>query len=155
MVHEAGKKGVQILCLQEIYNGPYFCPSKDRSGATSRGDPRPTVEEFQKVAKQYGMAIVVPIYEREMAGVYYNSAAVIDADGSYLGKYRKNHIRCEPGLLREDVLQAGQPRLPRLPDQVREGRVYICYDRHFPKVRACSGSTAPRSCSTPRRRSPA
>ena len=99
MIHEAGKKGVQILGLQEIYNGPYFCPSKDPKWCDqAESIPGPTVEEFQKLAKQYAMAIVVPIYEREMAGVYYNSAAVIDADGTYLGKYRKSHIlQCGPG----------------------------------------------------------
>src|SRR5262245_19595434 len=75
-VHEAGKKGVQILGLQEIYNGPYFCPSKDPKWCDNAEPvPGPTTEEFQKLAKQYNMAMVVPVYEREMAGVYYNTAA--------------------------------------------------------------------------------
>ena len=92
-IEEAGKKGVQILCLQEVFNGPYFCPSQDaRWCDIAEPIPGPTIAVMQEYARKYAMAIVVPIYEREMAGVYYNTAAVIDADGSYLGKYRKNHI---------------------------------------------------------------
>ena len=93
LIHEAGKKGVQILCLQEIFNGPYFCPSQDSKWCDIAEEvPGPTVERLSAYAKKYKMAIVVPVYEREISGVYYNTAAVIDADGSYLGKYRKNHI---------------------------------------------------------------
>src|SRR5712671_3291983 len=91
-IEEAGKKGVQILCLQEVFNGPYFCPSQDAKWCDiAEAIPGPTIERMQKLAKKHEMAMIVPIYEREMAGVYYNTAAVIDADGSYLGKYRKNH----------------------------------------------------------------
>src|SRR6476660_7710162 len=93
MVHEAGKSGVQILCLQEIFNGPYFCPSQDpRWYDAAEAVPGPTVEKLAPIAKKYGMAMVIPVYEREMSGVFYNTAAVLDHDGKYLGKYRKNHI---------------------------------------------------------------
>src|SRR5439155_20280933 len=92
-IHDAGQQGVQILCLQEIFNGPYFCPSQDRRWYdAAEAVPGPTVERLAKIAKQYGMAMVVPVYERALAGVYYNTAAVLDHDGSYLGKYRKVHI---------------------------------------------------------------
>jgi beta-ureidopropionase len=134
-VHEAGKKGVQILCLQEIYNGPYFCPSKDPKWCDQAETvPGPTVEEFQKIAKQYSMAIVVPIYEREMAGVYYNTAAVIDADGTYLGKYRKNHIPdTNPGFFEKMFFKPGNLGYPTFQTQYAKIGVYICYDRHFPE----------------------
>src|SRR5947208_14477219 len=93
LIHEAGKKGVQILCLQEIFNGPYFCPGQDKRWYDAAEPvPGPTVEKLRPIAAQYKMAMVVPVYEREMAGVYYNTAAVIDADGEYLRKYRKNCI---------------------------------------------------------------
>ena len=86
-IEEAGKKGVQILCLQEIFNTPYFCPSQDAKWyATAEAVPGPTVELMQEYAKKYQMVIIVPIYEKEQAGVLYNTAAVIDADGTYLGK---------------------------------------------------------------------
>src|SRR5262249_13828804 len=75
LVEEAGKKGVQILCLQEIFNGPYFCPSQSpRWYDAAEPVPGPTVQRMQPIAKRYGMAMVVPVYEREMAGVYYNTA---------------------------------------------------------------------------------
>src|SRR5512140_3604245 len=93
LINEAGKKGVQILCLQEIFNGPYFCPSQDRRWYDmAEPVPGPTTEAIAKIGKKYRMAMVIPVYEREDAGVYYNTAAVYDADGKYLGKYRKNHI---------------------------------------------------------------
>src|SRR4051794_19858821 len=89
-IEEAGKKGVQILCLQEVFNGPYFCPSQDAKWCDIAEEvPNgPTVQRLSAIAKKYQMAMVIPIYERAMAGVYYNTAAVVDADGSYLGMYR-------------------------------------------------------------------
>src|SRR5437867_7715229 len=78
LIEEAGKKGVQILCLQEIFNGPYFCPSQDSKWCDiAEPVPGPTVERLAQYAKKYQMAMVIPIYEREMAGVYYNTAAVV------------------------------------------------------------------------------
>src|SRR5204862_695356 len=91
LIEEAAKKGVQILCLQEIFNTPYFCPGQDAKWyASAETVPGPTVEIMQQYAKKYNMVIIVPIYEKEQAGVLYNTAAVIDANGEYLGKYRKN-----------------------------------------------------------------
>ena len=92
-IEEAGKRGVQILGLEEIFNGPYFCPSQDPHWYDiAESVPGPTTELIASVAKKYQMAVVVPVYERVQAGVYYNTAAVYDNDGTYLGKYRKNHI---------------------------------------------------------------
>ena len=134
MIDEAGKQGVQILCLQEVFNGPYFCPSQDaRWCDIAEPIPGPTVERMQKYAKKYRMAIVVPIYEREMAGVYYNTAAVIDADGSYLGKYRKNHIPQTAGFWEKYFFKPGNLGYPTFQTQYAKVGVYICYDRHFPE----------------------
>src|SRR5258706_3386883 len=92
LIHEAGEKGVQILGLQEIFNGPYFCPGQDpRWYEAAEPVPGPMVERMAPIAKKYNMAMAVPAYEREMAGVYYNPAAVLDHDGTYLRKYRKTH----------------------------------------------------------------
>src|SRR5262249_5873806 len=108
MIHDAGKKGVQILCLQEIFNGPYFCPGQDKRWYDAAEPvPGPTVEKLRPIAKKYAMAMVVPLYEREQAGVYYNTAAVIDADGSYLGKYRKNHIPQTSGFWEKYFFKPG------------------------------------------------
>jgi beta-ureidopropionase len=135
MIHEAGKKGVQLLCLQEIFNGPYFCPSQAiRWYDAAESVPGPTTETMQALAKQYGMVIVVPVYEREQAGVYYNTAAVIDADGKYLGKYRKNHIpQCNPGFWEKFFFKPGNLGYPVFQTQFAKVGVYICYDRHFPE----------------------
>lgn len=98
-IKSAAKKKVQILCLQEMFYGPYFA-AEQNSRWYQLAEPvpnGPTISLMRKLAKQYHMVMVVPIYEREMAGVYYNTAAVINADGSYLGKYRKVHLpHCSP-----------------------------------------------------------
>ena len=136
LIEEAGKRGVQILGLQEIFNGPYFCPSQSpRWYDAAEPVPGPTVERMQPIAKKYGMAMVVPVYEKEMAGVYYNTAAVLDHDGTYLGKYRKTHIpQVNPGFFEKFYFKPGNLGYPvfKLSSGVTVG-VYICYDRHFPE----------------------
>ena len=134
MIEEAGKRGVQILCLQEMFNGPYFCPSQDsRWCDIAEAVPGPTVEQLAKIAARHKMAMVVPVYEREMAGVYYNTAAVIDADGTYLGKYRKNHIPQTAGFWEKYFFKPGNLGYPVFKTRYATIGVYICYDRHFPE----------------------
>jgi len=134
MIHDAGKRGVQILCLQEIFNGPYFCPGQDKRWYDAAEPvPGPTVEKLRPIAAQYKMAMVVPLYEREMAGVYYNTAAVIDADGTYLGKYRKNHIPQTSGFWEKYFFRPGNLGYPTFQTRYAKIGVYICYDRHFPE----------------------
>ena len=133
-VEEAGKKGVQVLCLQEIFNGPYFCPGQDpRWYAAAEPVPGPTTEIIAKAAAKYEMAVVVPVYEREQAGVYYNTAAVYDADGTYLGKYRKNHIPQTSGFWEKYYFRPGNLGYPVFQTRYAKIGVYICYDRHFPE----------------------
>jgi beta-ureidopropionase len=88
LIAEAAKKKAKILCLQEIFYGPYFCAEQETRWyhLTERIPDGPTVTLMRKLAKKYKMVMVIPIYEEEQAGVYYNTAAVIDADGKYLGK---------------------------------------------------------------------
>ena len=133
-IDEAGKKGVQILGLQEIFNGPYFCPSQDqRWYDAAEAVPGPTTEIMQGYARRHQMAMVVPVYEREQAGVYYNTAAVIDADGTYLGKYRKNHIPHTNGFWEKYFFKPGNMGYPVFQTRFAKVGVYICYDRHFPE----------------------
>ncbi|MBC7789237.1 MAG: acyltransferase [Anaerolineae bacterium] len=133
-IDEAGKRGVQILCLQEIFNGPYFCPSQEsRWCDIAEPIPGPTIQLMQTYAKRYRMAMIVPIYEREMPGVYYNTAAVIDADGEYLGKYRKNHIPHTSGFWEKYFFKPGNLGYPTFQTRYARIGVYICYDRHFPE----------------------
>ena len=140
MIEDAGKKGVQILCLQEIFNGPYFCPSQDpRWYAAAEPIPGPTTEVKQELARKHEMVIVVPLYEEQMRGVYYNSAAVIDADGSYLGKYRKQHIPQTSGFWEKYFFKPGNGGYPVFETRYAKVGVYICYDRHFPEGARCLG----------------
>ncbi len=135
-VKDAADQGVQILCLQEIFNGPYFCAEQQPRwyDAAEEIPNGPTIKAFQEVAKKNNMVIVVPIYEREQVGIYYNTAAVIDADGSYLGKYRKNHIpQVNPGFWEKFYFRPGNLGYPVFNTQYAKVGVYICYDRHFPE----------------------
>ncbi len=134
LIEEAGKQGVQILGLQEIFNGPYFCPSQETKWHDIAEEvPGPTVTKLSAYAKKYQMAMVVPLYERAMPGVYYNTAAVIDADGSYLGKYRKNHIPQTNGFWEKFFFKPGNLGYPTFQTRYAKIGVYICYDRHFPE----------------------
>jgi beta-ureidopropionase len=135
-IEQAGKQGVQILCMQEIFTGPYFCAEQSSRwyGMVEQIPDGPTVRLMQELARKLGMAIVVPIYEEELTGVYYNTAAVIDADGKYLGKYRKHHIpHCAPGFWEKFYFKPGNLGYPVFKTQFADIGVYICYDRHFPE----------------------
>ena len=132
-IEDAGKQGVQILCLQEIFNTPYFCPGQDMKWYESAESvPGPTTEKMQVLAKKHNMVIIVPIYEKEQAGIFYNTAAVIDADGTYLGKYRKNHIPHTTGFWEKFFFKPGNLGYPVFQTKYAKVGVYICYDRHFP-----------------------
>jgi len=135
MIEEAGRQGVQVLCLQEIFYGPYFCPSQDNKWYdTAEAIPEgETTQMMMELAKKHGMVLIVPIYEQEMTGVYYNTAAVIDADGSYLGKYRKTHIPQVAGFYEKFFFRPGNLGYPVFETAVGQIGVYICYDRHFPE----------------------
>jgi len=134
MIHDAGKQGVQILCLQEIFNGPYFCPGQDKRWYDAAEPvPGPTLETLVPIARKYQMAMVVPLYEREQAGVYYNTAAILDADGSYLGKYRKTHLPQTAGFWEKYFFRPGNLGYPVFKTRYATIGAYICYDRHFPE----------------------
>jgi N-carbamoylputrescine amidase len=136
LIAEAARQKVRILCLQELFYGPYFCAEQEPRwyDLTEPVPDGPTVAHMRKLAKKHGMAIVVPVYEQEQAGVYYNTAAVIDADGSYLGKYRKTHIpHCKPGFWEKFYFRPGNLGYPVFETAFARVGVYICYDRHFPE----------------------
>ena len=136
LIEQAAKKKVQVLCLQELFYGPYFCAEQQEKwyGLTERIPDGPTIKLMQKVAARHHMVLVIPIYEEEMTGLYYNSAAVIDSDGKYLGKYRKNHIpHCHPGFWEKFYFTPGDLGYPVFQTKVGRIGVYICYDRHFPE----------------------
>lgn len=135
LIDEAGRRGVQVLSFQEVFTQPYFCPSQDTKwyAACERIPDGHTTRLMQEYAKKHSMVIVVPIYEEEMTGVYYNTAAVIDADGTYLGKYRKTHIPQVSGFWEKFFFKPGNTGYPVFDTAYCRLGVYICYDRHFPE----------------------
>jgi beta-ureidopropionase len=131
---EAASQGAQVICFQELFYGPYFCQVQDAAYYDyAESIPGPTTERFQELAKQTGMVMVLPMYEQEQEGVLYNTAAVIDADGKYLGKYRKTHIPQVKGFWEKFYFRPGNLGYPVFDTAVGKVGVYICYDRHFPE----------------------
>ncbi len=136
MIEQGAGEGVEVLCLQELFYGPYFCAEQDARwySMVERVPDGPTVTLMQELAKKHNMVMVVPVYEEAMAGVYYNTAAVLDHDGAYLGKYRKTHIpHLEPGFWEKFYFKPGNSGFPVFTTKIGNVGVYICYDRHFPE----------------------
>ncbi len=136
LIREAGRRRVQVLCLQELFYGPYFPAEQDTRWypLAERVPEGPATRWAQKFARKYHMVLVVPVYEVDLTGLYYNTAAVIDADGRYLGKYRKHHIpHCHPGFWEKFYFAPGNTGYPVFETRVARVGVYICYDRHFPE----------------------
>ena len=134
---EAAKQGAKVMCFQELFYGPYFCQVQDPEyfAYTEKIPGGPTTERMQALAKETGMVLIVPMYEEdaETTGIYYNTAAVIDADGTYLGKYRKTHIPHVKGFWEKFYFRPGNMGYPVFDTAVGRIGVYICYDRHFPE----------------------
>ena len=131
----AAGQGAQVLCFQEIFSGPYFCQVQDPQyyGLAEQVPEGRTVQRMVALARATGMVLVVPVYEEEQPGIYYNTAAVIDADGRYLGKYRKHHIPQVTGFWEKFYFRPGNLGYPVFQTAVGPIGVYICYDRHFPE----------------------
>jgi N-carbamoylputrescine amidase len=134
---EAAEQGAQVMCFQELFYGPYFCQVQDPQyyGYTERIPDGPTTKRMQDLARETSMVLVVPMYEEDerTSGIYYNTAAVIDADGTYLGKYRKTHIPHVKGFWEKFYFRPGNLGYPVFDTAVGRVGVYICYDRHFPE----------------------
>ena len=132
---EAAAQGAEVICFQELFYGPYFCQVQDIEyyGYAEAIPDGPTTKRFQELAEELNMVMVLPMYEREMAGFLYNTAAVIDADGTYLGKYRKHHIPHVSGFWEKFYFRPGNKGFPVFDTAVGKVGVYICYDRHFPE----------------------
>ena len=134
-IERAAREGVKILCFQELCTGPYFPPSQDAKwyGLAERVPEGPTTRLMQELAAKHGIVLIVPLYEWAMAGIYYNTAAVIDADGRLLGCYRKNHIPQVAGFWEKFFFKPGNLGYPVFDTAAGKVGVYICYDRHFPE----------------------
>ncbi len=131
---QAAAAGAKVICFQELFYGPYFCQVQDSAYYEyAESIPGPTTERFQALAAELGMVMILPMYEQEQPGVLYNTAAVVDADGSYLGKYRKTHIPQVKGFWEKFYFRPGNLGYPVFDTAVGRIGVYICYERHFPE----------------------
>jgi N-carbamoylputrescine amidase len=132
---DAAARGAQVLCFQEIFTSSYFCTVQDAKYYDEAEEipSGPTVQRMIALAKETGMVLVVPIYERVDEGTFYNTSAVIDADGTFLGIYRKTHIPQVEGFWEKFYFRPGNLGYPVFDTAVGRIGVYICYDRHFPE----------------------
>jgi len=132
---QAASQGAQVMCFQELFYGPYFCQEQNAKwyewAVPIPGSP--IVERMQKLAAETRMVLIAPMYEQDGVGIYYNTAAVINADGTFLGKYRKTHIPHLNGFWEKYYFRPGNLGYPVFDTAVGKVGVYICYDRHFPE----------------------
>ena len=134
MAREAAAEGAQVIGFQELFYGPYFGAVQDQKYYDYvEPIPGPTVERFQALARELRLVIVLPIYEVANEGEYYNTTAVLDADGSLLGTYRKHHIPNLPAFWEKFYFRPGNLGYPVFDTAVGRVGVYTCYDRHFPE----------------------
>src|SRR6202158_319497 len=131
---DAAAQGAQVICFQELFYGPYFCQVQDPAYFEyAESIPGPTTERFQALAEELGPVMILPMYEREQSGLLYNTAAIVDADGSYLGKYRKTQLPQVKGFWEKFYFRPGNLGYPVFDTAVGKVGIYICYDRHFPE----------------------
>jgi beta-ureidopropionase len=132
---QAAEQGAQVMCFQELFDNAYFCQVQEEVHMDS-AEPvpdGPTIQRMQALAKETQMVLVIPVYEKADAGFLYNTAAVIERDGTYLGKYRKTHIPHVGGFWEKFYFRPGNMGYPIFDTSVGRIGVYICYDRHFPE----------------------
>jgi beta-ureidopropionase len=136
MIADAAAQGAQVVGLQEIFHGPYFCAEQDPKWYdTAEPEDGPTVSRMREVAREHGIVLIVPWYEEEQPGVYYNTACVIERDGTIVGKYRKTHIpHVGPCFWEKFYFKPGNLGYPVFDTSVGRIGLIICYDRHFPEV---------------------
>ncbi|MBN8710396.1 MAG: acyltransferase [Verrucomicrobia bacterium 61-8] len=141
-IEDAARRGAQIVCLQELFFGPYFAAEQEMKwyDMVEKIPDGPTTQLMIETAKRLGIVLIVPIYEVENTGVYYNTASIIDADGTWLGKYRKSHLpHCQPGFWEKFYFKPGNLGYPVFETAVGKVGLYICYDRHYPEGARCLG----------------
>jgi len=128
------KRGAQIICMQELFRGEYFCRTEDAAlFDLAEAVPGPATDILAKVAKENNVALVVSLFERRAAGVYHNTCAVLDADGSFLGKYRKMHIPDDPLYYEKFYFTPGDLGFPNFDTRYGRIGIQICWDQWYPE----------------------
>jgi N-carbamoylputrescine amidase len=134
-IREAAAKGAQIICLQELFTSLYFCDVEDYDNfSLAEPVPGPSTEALQKVAVETGTVIIGSLFEKRTQGVYHNTAAVIDADGTYLGKYRKMHIPDDPAFYEKFYFTPGDRGYQVFKTKYANIGVLICWDQWYPEA---------------------
>jgi N-carbamoylputrescine amidase len=133
-IREAAKRGAQIVCMDELFRGEYFCRKEDAAlFDLAEAIPGPATEALAKVAKKNKVAIVASLFERRAAGIYHNTCAVLDADGTLLGKYRKMHIPDDPLYYEKFYFTPGDLGFPNFDTRYGRIGVQICWDQWYPE----------------------
>lgn len=134
-VKEAAAKGAQIICLQELFTSLYFCDVEDYDNfELAESIPGPSTDTLQMVAKGLGVVIIASLFEKRAQGIYHNTTAVLDADGSYLGKYRKMHIPDDPGFYEKFYFTPGDLGYKVFKTKFATIGVLICWDQWYPEA---------------------
>lgn len=143
-IEVAARKGAQIICLQELFRSPYFCQSEDHGKfSLAESIPGPSTEVLSEVARRASVVIVASLFERRAAGIYHNTAVVLDADGSIAGKYRKMHIPDDPLYYEKFYFTPGDLGFPSFQTRYAKIAVLVCWDQWFPegaRMAALSGA---------------
>jgi N-carbamoylputrescine amidase len=134
-VKEAAAKGAQIVCLQELFTSLYFCDVEDYENfKLAEPIPGPSTDALSKVAAQLGVVIIASLFEKRTNGIYHNTTAVLDADGTYLGKYRKMHIPDDPGYYEKFYFTPGDTGYKVFHTKFARIGVLICWDQWYPEA---------------------
>jgi N-carbamoylputrescine amidase len=134
-VRAAAKRGAQIICLQELFRSQYFCQTEDhRCFELAEPVPGPSTEELSRLAGELGVVIIASLFERRAQGLYHNTAAIIDADGRYLGKYRKMHIPDDPQYYEKFYFTPGDLGFRSWDTQFARIGVLVCWDQWYPEA---------------------
>ncbi|OCX52462.1 acyltransferase [Mucilaginibacter sp. PPCGB 2223] len=134
-VKEAAKKGAQVVCLQELFTSLYFCDVEDHDNfQLAETIPGPSTDELSRVAAELGVVIIASLFEKRAQGLYHNTTAVIDADGQYLGKYRKMHIPDDPGFYEKFYFTPGDLGYKVFKTKFATIGVLICWDQWYPEA---------------------
>ena len=134
-IRDAAKKGAQIVCLQELFRSRYFCQSEDhRFFKLAETIPGPSTDALGSLAREQGIVIVASLFEKRSAGIYHNSAVIIDADGAIAGKYRKMHIPDDPLYFEKFYFTPGDLGFPSFQTRYAKIGALVCWDQWFPEA---------------------
>jgi len=134
-VREAAQKGAQIICMQELFTSLYFCDVEDYDNfQLAEAIPGPSTDELSKLAAELKVVIIASLFEKRAQGVYHNTTAILDADGAYLGKYRKMHIPDDPGFYEKFYFTPGDLGYKVFQTEYAKIGVLICWDQWYPEA---------------------